>query len=260
MDALLVIGGWNAYQGAHRLLSEADRYPAFAIPIVCVPASIDNNLPNSQTSIGTDTALNSIVDAIDKIKQSASAAHRCFVVETMGRHCGYLAAMGGLASGAERVYLHEEGITLRTLAADVDAMRAAFRDQGRKLFLTMRNEGASEHYSTDFLAGLFEEESGGDFDVRQVVLGHVQQGGNPSPFDRVLATRLVAHAVDVLSRDLDEGESGGHTVGVVDSGIVEAPLSRIGDVMDTVNRRPKKQWWMQLRTVAKAVAGQWGGG
>ena len=76
--------------------------------MVCLPASINNNLPGSEFSIGADTALNSIVDAVDKIKMSAGATRRCFVVEVMGHHCGYLAAMGGMATGAERVYMHEE--------------------------------------------------------------------------------------------------------------------------------------------------------
>ncbi|MCL5460027.1 6-phosphofructokinase, partial [Loigolactobacillus coryniformis] len=85
------------------------RYPAFHIPTVCLPASIDNNLPGSEFSIGADTALNVIVDAMDKIKESGIASRRCFVVETMGKTCGYLALMSGIAAGAERIYLNEEG-------------------------------------------------------------------------------------------------------------------------------------------------------
>ncbi|MBS1225078.1 MAG: 6-phosphofructokinase, partial [Proteobacteria bacterium] len=103
VDGLLIVGGWMAYKAAHSLFSERDRYPAFKIPMICLPASIDNNLPGSELAIGADTALNVIVEAIDRIKQSAMAARRCFVVETMGRYCGYLALMSGLAGGAERV-------------------------------------------------------------------------------------------------------------------------------------------------------------
>ena len=91
IDALLVIGGWAAYKAVYELYREQERYPAFKIPMICLPTSIDNNLPGSDLSIGADTALNVIVEALDRIKQSATAARRCFVVETMGRFCGYLA-------------------------------------------------------------------------------------------------------------------------------------------------------------------------
>ena len=97
------------------------------MPVVCVPASINNDLPASDLSIGTDTALNSIVTDVDKIKQSAVASQRCFVVEVMGRDCGFLALMGGMATGAERVYLPEEGITLERLSGDLDMLADGVR-------------------------------------------------------------------------------------------------------------------------------------
>ncbi|MCH8614327.1 6-phosphofructokinase [Arsenicicoccus dermatophilus] len=253
LDALLVIGGWNAYQGTHLLWQERDRYPAFRIPIVCVPASIDNNLPASELAIGADTALNVVVDSIDRIKQSASARRRCFVVETMGRYCGYLALMGGLAGGAERVYLHEEGITLDDLQRDVARLRASF-DHGRRLFLAVRNERASEQYTMDFLARLFDQEGGERYDVRQAVLGHVQQGGDPSPFDRVLATRLVAHAVDLLTEELTAGGDAAQLVGLVRGRVRSTPVARMHDLMDLVHRRPRDQWWLDLRPVVTAVS------
>jgi 6-phosphofructokinase 1 len=106
IDGLLVIGGWEAYAGAYRLFEERENFPAFNIPLICLPATIDNNLPGTELSIGADTALNSIVSVVDKIKQAAVAEQRCYVVEVMGRRCGYLAMMSGLATGAERVYLH----------------------------------------------------------------------------------------------------------------------------------------------------------
>ena len=120
---------------------------------MCVPATIDNNLPGSELAIGADTSLNVITEAIDRIKMSGSAAKRAFVVETMGRYCGYLTLMGGLAGGAERVYLHEEGISLESLIADVAWLRESFAS-GRRLFLAMRNEMANDLYTTDFLARL----------------------------------------------------------------------------------------------------------
>ena len=104
IQGILVIGGWTAYETVYKLFTERNNYPAFNIPIICLPASINNNLPGSELSIGADTALNNIVEAIDKIKQSAVAARRCFVVEVMGHYCGYLALMGGIASGADWIH------------------------------------------------------------------------------------------------------------------------------------------------------------
>lgn len=253
IDALLVIGGYNAYQAVHLLDSERGRYPAFDIPMMLVPASIDNNLPSSELSIGCDTALNSAVTALDAIKMSASASKRCFVVETMGRRCGYLALMSGLASGAERVYLHEEGITLAGLQQDVEEMIRAFRG-GKRLFLTIRNERANDLYTTDFLARLFEEEGQSLFDVRQAVLGHVQQGGAPTPFDRILATRLVKHAVDGLAGQLAAEDTAARSVGLVDGVVTFAPVSRMPEQIDAENRRPREQWWLDLRPALAAVA------
>ena len=253
IDALLMIGGWNGYQAAHLLHQERERYPSFRIPIVCVPASIDNNLPGSELAIGADTALNVIVEAIDRIKLSASATRRSFVVETMGRYCGYLALMGGLAGGSERVYLHEEGISLNQLNEDVKWLHRSF-DAGRSLFLAVRNEKANEHYTTDFIARLLEEEGRGVYDVRQAVLGHQQQGGSPTPFDRLMATRLVGHALDLITDEFAAGSDGSYLVGLAGSQVNDVPIDSMMTLMDRNFRRPKQQWWLQLREVGRAVA------
>lgn len=253
ITALLVIGGFNAYEGAWLLNHERDRYPAFNIPIVCVPASIDNNLPGSELAIGADTALNAITESIDRIKQSGTATKRCFVVEAMGRQCGYLAAIGGLAGGAERIYLHEEGMTLDGLVRDLAWMRDSFAT-GRRLFLAVRSEGANDHYTTDFLTRLFEEGGGDLFDVRQAVLGHLQQGGNPTPFDRLLAVRLVSRAIDVIRGQFESGKHDGLYVGLTGAGIQTGNLAHFHELMDMKTRRPIDQWWMELRPIVDATA------
>ena len=255
VDGLLIVGGWIAYRVAHTLFSERDRYPAFKIPMICLPATIDNNVPGSELAIGADTALNVIVEALDRIKQSAMAVRRCFVVETMGRYCGYLALMSGLAGGAERVYLHEEGITLKDLQADVERMIENFRG-GRRLYLTIRNEHANPHYTTDFLCALFEQEGGDLFDVRQAVLGHIQQGGNPSPYDRILATRLAAHCLDFLTQELERGAAEGAFIGLVEGKVTTFPIKLMPDMVDWTFRRPREQWWLELRSVLRTVARQ----
>ncbi|MEI2766312.1 MAG: 6-phosphofructokinase [Dermatophilaceae bacterium] len=253
VDALLVVGGFSAYLSMHRMWSVRDRYPAFGLPIVVVPATLDNNLPGWESAIGADTALNVIVESLDRVKQSANASRRCFVVETMGRYCGYLAMMAAIATGAERVYLHEDGITLHDLQADVERMKASFR-AGRRFYLTIRSELANPLYTTDFLAALFAQESEGLFDVRTAVLGHVQQGGNPSPFDRVLATRLTARALDVLDAQLAGQPARQGYLGLVDDHIDLVPFKGLEDLVDWAEQRPKDQWWLGLRAVLEAVA------
>ncbi|MCL1838806.1 MAG: 6-phosphofructokinase [Propionibacteriaceae bacterium] len=254
VDALLIIGGWDAYEGARLMNEEKSRYPAFRIPIVCVPASIDNNLPGSTISIGADTALNVIAEAIDRIKMSGHAATRAFVVETMGGYCGYLAAMGGLSGGAERIYLHEEGITLADLERDVRLINEMF-SSGRKLFLAVRNEAANPLYSVDFIARLLEEEGGDLFDVRQAILGHIQQGGDPTPYDRLLATRLAASALQVCADQFKNKEAEAAYIGIRGEGVVRTPMSRLAEEFDLNFKRPKRQWWLQLLPVISAVSG-----
>lgn len=252
---LLIIGGWNAYMAAYQIQAEADRYPGFRIPIVCVPASIDNNLPGSDQAIGTDTALNEITDDIDRIKQSGAATTRCFVVETMGRRCGYLALMGGLAGGAERIYLNEDGITLDQLNSDVQWLRESF-ERGRRLFLAVRSEMANDAYTSDFLERLFDGESHGLYDVRMNIIGHVQQGGEPSPADRLLATRIVSHGLQVLQDEVKAHGTRSWTIGLHNSTIQAQPLSRMEEQVDIAKRRPREQWWMRLRPVVEAVSGE----
>jgi 6-phosphofructokinase 1 len=253
IGGLLMIGGWSGYQSCYELYSRREDFPAFAIPIVCLPASINNNLPGSQLSIGADTALNSIITNVDKIKESAVASRRCFVVEVMGRDCGYLALISGLATGAERVYLPEEGITLADLQADVGELVEGF-EHGKRLGLMIRNENADHFYTTDFISALFEKEGGDLFDVRQAILGHVQQGGSPSPFDRIQATRLATHCIEFLL-DTPAGESAAAAAIGLQGGRVH--FTRLEELPRLINRRyqrPREQWWMSIRPIAKTLA------
>jgi 6-phosphofructokinase 1 len=252
VDALLVIGGWDAFTAAHTMYRERDRYPAFQVPVMCLPATIDNNIPNSEHSVGADSALNLIVDSIDRVRQAGTASRRCFVVETMGGHCGYLALLGGLSGGAVRVYLHEDGITLKALANDVERMVESFR-VGQRLFLTVMNEKASPMYTSEFLCRLFEQESQDLFDAREVVLGQTQQGGAPSPFDRILATRLAAHSIDWLSDQIDGGTAAGAVIGLHEGKVRVLSLRDAEELADWEHRRPVTQWWMRLRPMIEVL-------
>ena len=253
IEGLLVIGGWEGYMGAHRLFEERANFPAFDIPVVCLPATIDNNLPGTELSIGADTALNNIVGVVDKIKQSAVAERRCYIVEVMGRRCGYLALMSGLATGAERVYLHEEGVTLKCMEEDLEKLIRGFRE-GKRLGLIIRNEDANPTYTTSFMSALFEEESGGAFAVRESILGHLQQGGDPSPFDRIQATRLARRCVGYLIEHAAHEKRVGAFIGMEGGHVQFHALEDLPRMMDEANRRPKVQWWLGLRTINNALA------
>jgi len=241
IDGLLIIGGWTAYETAYRLFRERNNFPAFNIPIVCMPASIDNNLPGSELSIGADTALNSIIEAVDKIKQSAVASRRCFVVEVMGHNCGYLALMSGLATGAERVYLPEEGITLHDLQLDVEHLKDGFR-KGKRLGLMIRSENANRIYTTNFIEALFEEEGGDLFEARHAVLGHLQQGGDPTPFDRILATRFAIYCIDRLIAEVEHTRPTASFIGLQEGHVKFNQMEDLPRMSDRDAQRPKEQW------------------
>lgn len=253
IEGLLIIGGWPAYESAYKLLIERSNFPAFNLPIVLLPATINNNLPGSELSVGADTALNNIVEAVDKIKHSAVALRRCFVVEVMGRTCGYLALMSGLATGAERVYLNEEGVTLRDLRTDLDMLIKGF-SSGKRLGLIIRNEHANDVYTTAFMVSLFEEEGKELFDVRQSILGHLQQGGNPSPFDRIQATRLATRCINYLIDQAENGREQCAFIGLQGKEIKFHDLQDFPRMVDLEKQRPKEQWWLSLRSIARVLA------
>ena len=253
IDAMLVIGGWSAYESVYHMMHERADFQAFNIPMMCLPASINNHLPGSELSIGADTALNNIVEAVDKIKQSAGATRRCFVVEVMGHWCGYLAQMGALATGAERFYLPEEGITLKQLQEDVTMLKRGFQF-GKRLGLVIRNEAANPIYSTQFICSLFEEEGRDVFDVRPAILGHLQQGGDPSPFDRIQATRLARLCLEKLIEQCKQGDSTSSFIGLQNGKFIFHDIRDFDRMADMQFQRPREQWWLQLKTIANIMA------
>jgi 6-phosphofructokinase 1 len=254
VDGLLVIGGWSGYEATYALHRVRAKFAACDIPMLCLPCSIDNNLPASELSVGSDTALNVITEAIDKIKRSGMAErHRTFIVEVMGHYCGYLALMAGISTGAEFVYLHETGINVSQLSRDVDRMRI-FYAKGNRMSLAIRNERANELYSTPFMTSLFEEEGGDEFDVRYTVLGHMQQGGNPTPDDRVRAAHLAAHAVAFFSEQFAANSRAAMMAGYQQGELELTPLDRFYELGDASFKRPRKQWWLELRKIAAQLS------
>ncbi len=221
--------------------------------MLCVPATINNNLPGAELCIGSDTALNTIVDALDKIKTSADSARRLFTVEVMGRYCGYLALLSGMATGAEYVYMHEMGITVNMLQKHTHELVEHFR-KGRRAALIIRNENANPTYDLDFLSSLFEEEGGQQFDVRQTSLGPLQQGGKPSPFDRTLASRLGYAATKKVIGQICEGDSSCWLIGQTGG---EAQVFDYDSLIKTVSikwQRPLFQWWERYYEITHTLA------
>lgn len=188
IEGLVVIGGDGSHRGALALQRRG-------IPVIAVPASIDNDIPFTDMSLGVDTALNNIIHAVDCVKDTASSHDRTFVVETMGRNCGYLALASAVATGAEYALIPEEPF-------DIDGICVALRrrfQEGRDNSIIMVAEGAGKAQK---VAEQIKDRIG--FETRIMVLGHYQRGGSPSTFDRILAARFGVAAVEALLR----GESG----------------------------------------------------
>jgi len=209
VEGLVVVGGNGSQTGSHLLSA--------AFPVVGVASTIDNDLLGSDITLGADTALNVALEAIDRLKVTASSHGRAFLVETMGRKCGWLALMAGVAGGAECVVVPEIETTPEEVAG---AVRAAY-DRGQAHAVVVVAEGA--RHDGDALAAYFREHRGRlGFELRVTKLGHVQRGGAPGAFDRLLGTRLGAAAVDVLSR----GERG-VLVGLVRGAVATTPLADV---------------------------------
>jgi 6-phosphofructokinase 1 len=220
LDALVIIGGTGSQAGAHCLST-------LGVRVVGVASTIDNDLEGSDITIGVDTALNVALEAIDRIKTTAASHRRAFLVEVMGRDCGYLALMTGIAGGAEVVVIPEVPCDPEAIARE---FRAAY-ERGKAHAIGVIAEGAkfrasdiAEHFRTH------HERIG--FDLRVTCLGHIQRGGAPGAFDRLLATRLGAGAVEALVR----GEHG-VLVGLVRGQVATTPLAEVVSSCKPVDMR-----------------------
>jgi 6-phosphofructokinase 1 len=243
LDGFILIGDWGGYQLLNKLVAAGTRYKEFNIPMIALPASINNDLPGSEYSIGCDTALNNIVDAVDKIRNSTDTAKRTYIVEVMGRYSGYLACCAALASGAEYCYTPEKVLSLDDLRHDVRELAEAFKQENRHTGLIIRNENAHDDYSTDFISTLFEADGGIEFDVRKAVLGPLQQGGVPSPNDRIQAVRLAYFAVRNLLEAVVMNIAGGYFIGCENGEIVMHSWKKLRRYPDPWQRTKCRRWW-----------------
>lgn len=277
-DGLILVGGFEAFESLHQLESARESYPAFRIPMVLIPATLSNNVPGTEYSLGADTALNALMDYGDIVKQSASSTRgRVFVVDTQGGNSGYLATFAALACGAQVSYVPEEGISLDQLSKDIEYFENAFsKAEGRDKFgkLIMKSTNASKALSAEKLAEVITAEANGKFDAKAAYPGHIQQGGLPSPIDRTRATRLAIRAVTLIedtqetiakARAADEVfdnhekavSATAAVLGVKGSHIVFSPIRKLYDLeTDVSSRMPKVIHWESTRVIADHLVGR----
>ncbi|ARW07853.1 6-phosphofructokinase [Bacillus atrophaeus] len=215
IEGLVVIGGDGSYMGAKKLTEHG-------FPCVGVPGTIDNDIPGTDFTIGFDTALNTVIDAIDKIRDTATSHERTYVIEVMGRHAGDIALWAGLAGGAESILIPEADYDM----SEILARLKRGHERGKKHSIIIVAEGVGS--GVEFGKRIEEETN---LETRVSVLGHIQRGGSPSASDRVLASRLGAYAVELLL----EGK-GGRCVGIQNNKLVDHDIIEILDKKHTVEQ------------------------
>jgi len=231
IDGLVVIGGDGSFTGGVIFNKE------YSFPVIGIPGTIDNDIFGTSHTLGYDTALNTAVEAIDKIRDTASSHNRLFFVEVMGRDAGFIALNAGVGAGAEEILIPEENLGLDRLLESL----VKSRKSGKSSSIVVVAEGDKSGKNVFELAK-YVEDNMPEYDVRVSVLGHMQRGGSPSCFDRVLASRLGVKAVEILidnktnlmvglknnkviTTDLEEAITGGHSI--------NNELLRVSDIMST---------------------------
>ncbi|RMD41880.1 hypothetical protein DV735_g3233, partial [Chaetothyriales sp. CBS 134920] len=271
-DALFLIGGFEAFTAASELRQGREKYPSFRIPLVVLPATVSNNVPGTEYSLGSDTCLNTLVSFCDAIRQSASSSRRrVFVIETQGGRSGYLATMAGLAIGAFSVYIPEQPPNIHMIADDIDLLREGFmKDRGasRAGRIILCNERASETYTTQVIANMIKEEAHGRFEAKSAVPGHFQQGGKPSPMDRIRAFRMAIKCMQFIENEFT-GKSpdeimanplSAAVIGVQGSEVVLSPMGGEKGLeavaTDWKDRRPVDEFWLAQKAIVDILSGR----
>lgn len=208
IDALVVIGGDGTFTGANVFMSEFD------IPIVGLPGTIDNDINGTDYTIGYDTALNTVVEAIDKIRDTANSHNRLFLIEVMGRDAGDIALNAGIGAGAEEILIPEQNLGKERLVSSLKRSKKSGKSSSIVVVAEGDQSGKNIFELADYVRGNLD-----DYEVKVTVLGHIQRGGTPSCFDRVLASRLGVGAVDALLNN-----ERGVMIGVANNKIVRVPF------------------------------------
>lgn len=209
IDGIVVIGGDGTYTGAMKLSEEHD------VKIVGLPGTIDNDIFGTDYTIGFDTAINTAVEAVDKIRDTADSHSRLFFIEVMGRHSGYIALYTGIGSGSSYIFLPEEENSLEEF---IDLLKKSNRRN--KLFNLVIVAEGNKNGGAQELTKIVKDQLGNDLDIRNAVIGHLQRGGSPTAADRILASRLGYHAVNALNENQTN-----IALGIVDKKVVYTPFT-----------------------------------
>ena len=220
IDALVVIGGDGSFTGAIQFNKEYD------VPIIGIPGTIDNDISGTSFTIGFDTALNTVVESIDKIRDTAISHNRLFIVEVMGRDAGHIALNAGIGAGAEEILIPEEDMGLERL---LDSLKKS-QKSGKSSSIVMIAEGDKTGKNV-FEIATYVENNMPEYEVRVSVLGHIQRGGAPSCFDRVLASRMGVHAIDSLLKGTYNV-----MVGIKDDVMILSPLEEAVKGQTEINK------------------------
>lgn len=276
-DGLILVGGFEAFVSLDQLEKARSSYPAFRIPMVLIPATISNNVPGTDYSLGCDTCLNSLTEYCDVVKQSASATRdRAFVIEVQGGNSGCIATFASLTTGAHASYVPEEGVDLAQLEMDISSLKEAFineRGLSKAGKLILKSTNASKVLNTEVLASIINEESDGEFDTKTAVPGHVQQGGLPSPIDRTRAARFAIKAVQFIEERADDIiphkadirfdydnkkiTSTASVLGIKSSKVKFTSIRYLYDFeTELVRRMPKTISWRKTRNIADQLVGR----
>ena len=218
IDALVVIGGDGSFTGAIQFNKEYD------VPIIGIPGTIDNDISGTSFTIGFDTALNTVVESIDKIRDTAISHNRLFIVEVMGRDAGHIALNAGIGAGAEEILIPEEDMGLERL---LDSLKKS-QKSGKSSSIVMIAEGDKTGKNV-FEIATYVENNMPEYEVRVSVLGHIQRGGAPSCFDRVLASRMGVHAIDSLLKGTYNV-----MVGIKDDSFMDIVVKKAGQIIDVI--------------------------
>lgn len=268
IQGLFVIGGFEAFTAVSQLRTHRKMFKAFKIPMVVLPATVSNNVPGTEYSLGSDTCLNSLIEFCDTLRQSASSSRRrVFVVETQGGQSGYIATVAGLSIGALAVYTPEEGINIKMLDKDIDHLRDVFardRGQSRAGKIVLVNEQASKTYTSQIITNIILEEAKGRFEARVGIPGHFQQGRKPSPMDRVRGVRFGVKSMQHLESfagksetEIDEDPMSASVIGIMGAKVRFSPMKEIEEKeTDWKHRRPKNEFWMQLKGLVDSLSGR----
>lgn len=276
-DGLILVGGFEAFISLNQLERARVMYPAFRIPMVLIPATISNNVPGTEYSLGSDTCLNALMDYCDVVKLSASATRgRVFIIEVQGGNSGYIATYASLAAGAQASYVPEEGIALSQLEMDINSLKEAFyieKGMAKSGKLLLKSTNSSKVLTTQVLADVIKQESEGEFDAKTAIPGHVQQGGLPSPIDRTRAARFSIKAVQFIEDRFDDINqfkydmdcsmddknitNTASVLGVKSSHLSFTSIRQLYDFETELGKRmPKKISWETVRDIADQLVGR----